>query len=182
MIVIVSSSTIRDHGYLARDPNLSKDHARDPTRDHARDPARDPSHHQLMRRRLTLPVQCSDNPSYQGEGEECPLAEQVAVSRQQRTRSLHLTHKQVRQSHADKDVDTFDPQSNLCTFARYKNAEISFAITMTLIMYHPRDSTMLIWPRNKIALHCSLTTASLQRTSVKFSHCSEKAHSTKRRP
>ena len=133
LIVIVSSSTIRDYGYLARDPNLSKDH-------------------QLMRRRLTLPVQCSDNPSYQGEEEDCPLAEQVAVSRQQRTRSLHLTHKQVRQSHADKDVDTFDPQSNLCTFARYKNAEISFAITMTLIMYHPRDSTMLIWPRNKIVL------------------------------
>ena len=92
MIVIVSSSTIRDHGYLARDPNLSKDPGRDS--------ARDPSHHQLMRRRLTLPVQCSDNPSYQGE-EECPLAEQVAVSRQQRTRSLHLTHKQVRQSHAE---------------------------------------------------------------------------------
>ena len=97
MIVIVSSSTIRDHGYLARDPNLSKDPGRDP----ARDAARDPSHHQLMRRRLTLPVQCSDNPSYQGEGEECPLAEQVAVSRQQRTRSLHLTHKQVRQSHLE---------------------------------------------------------------------------------
>ena len=93
LIVIVSSSTIRDHGYLARDPNLSKDPARDP--------ARDPSHHQLMRRRLTLPVQCSDNPSYQGEGEDCPLAEQVAVSRQQRTRSLHLTHKQVRQSHLE---------------------------------------------------------------------------------
>ena len=90
---IVSSSTIRDHGYLARDPNLSKDPARDP--------ARDPSHHQLMRRRLTLPVQCSDTPSYQGEGEECPLAEQVAVSRQQRTRSLHLTHKQVMQSQLD---------------------------------------------------------------------------------
>ena len=88
LIVIVSSSTVRDYGYLARDPNLSKD------------PARDPSHHQLMRRRLTLPVQCSDNPSYQGE-EECPLAEQVAVSRQQRTRSLHLTHKQVRQSHLE---------------------------------------------------------------------------------
>ena len=148
LIVIVSSSTIRDHGYLARDPNFSNDSARNP----AKDSARDPSHHQLMRRRLTLPVQCSDNPSYQGEEEDCPLAEQVAVSRQQRTRSLHLTHKQVRQSHADKDVDTFDPQSNLCTFARYKNAEISFAITMTLIMYHPRDSTMLIWPRNKIVL------------------------------
>ena len=93
MQTAVTSSTIRDHGYLARDPNLSKDHARDP--------ARDPSHHQLMRRRLTLPVQCSDNPSYQGEGEDCPLAEQVAVSRQQRTRSLHLTHKQVRQSHLE---------------------------------------------------------------------------------
>ena len=56
LIVIVSSSTIRDHGYLARDPNLSNDSARNT----ARDPARDPSHHQLMRRRLTLPVQCSD--------------------------------------------------------------------------------------------------------------------------
>ena len=97
LIVIVSSSTIRDHGYLARDPNLSNDSARNP----ARDSARDPSHHQLMRRRLTLPVQCSDTPSYQGEGEDCPLAEQVAVSRQQRTRSLHLTHKQVRQSHLE---------------------------------------------------------------------------------